>query len=76
MPLTVHGTRKDARLVVAELTVKPAGIRAPRLTSTKTGSRRVVTLSPLLTEMVETTRTKYGDITTWPPEWVPLPPFE
>ena len=41
------------------------GIRAPRLTPTKTGSRRVVTLSPSLVEMVEAARTKYGEITTW-----------
>ncbi|MCP3879378.1 MAG: site-specific integrase [Sulfitobacter sp.] len=41
------------------------GIRGPRLTPTKTGSRRVVTLSPSLVEMVEAARAKFGDITTW-----------
>jgi integrase len=41
------------------------GVRAPRLKPTKTGSRRVVTLSPALLAMVEEARAKYGDVTTW-----------
>lgn len=41
------------------------GVRAPRLKPTKTGSRRVVTLSPALLTMVADARAKYRDITTW-----------
>lgn len=41
------------------------GVRAPRRQPTKTGSRRVVTLSPALLAMVEEARVKFGDITTW-----------
>ena len=40
------------------------GVRAPRLKSTKTGSRRVVTLGPALLTKVTAARAKYGDITT------------
>jgi len=41
------------------------GVRAARFKPTKTGSRRVVTLSPALLAMVEEARAKYGDVTTW-----------
>jgi integrase len=41
------------------------GIRAQRLTPTKTGSRRVVTLSPSLFEMVAEKAAKYGEVTDW-----------
>ncbi len=41
------------------------GVRAARLKPTKTGSRRVVTLSPVLLAMVEEARGKYGSVTTW-----------
>ncbi|MCP3911826.1 MAG: site-specific integrase [Actinomycetia bacterium] len=41
------------------------GVRTPRLKPTKTGSRRVVTLSPALLAMVEETRAQYGEIATW-----------
>ncbi|MEO0492048.1 MAG: site-specific integrase [Actinomycetota bacterium] len=39
--------------------------RAPRLQPTKTGSRRVVTLSPSLVEMVGDKAVKYADVTDW-----------
>lgn len=41
------------------------GVRAPRLQPTKTGSRRVVSLSQSLVEMVEEKAAKYADVTEW-----------
>ena len=41
------------------------GVRAPRLQATKTGSRRVVTLSPSLVEQVGEKATKYAEVTEW-----------
>ncbi len=52
----------DGQIIVS---TNAEGVRAPRLKPTKTGSRRVVTLSPALLTMLEEARAKYGDITTW-----------
>ena len=41
------------------------GVRAARLEPTKTGSRRVVTLSSSLVEMVGEKAAKYADVTHW-----------
>ena len=41
------------------------GVRAARLEPTKTGSRRVVTLSSSLVEMVGEKAAKYADVTQW-----------
>ena len=52
----------DGQIIVS---TNAEGVRAPRLKPTKTGSRRVVTLSPPLLAMVGKARNKYGAITTW-----------
>ncbi|MCP4384712.1 MAG: hypothetical protein GY798_25415 [Hyphomicrobiales bacterium] len=49
----------DGQIIVSTID----GVRAPRLQPTKTGSRRVVTLSPALLTMVDDARATYGDIT-------------
>ena len=52
----------DGQIIVS---TDAEGVRAARLKPTKTGSRRVVTLSPALLAMVDEARAKYGDTTTW-----------
>ena len=52
----------DGQIIVS---TDAEGVRAARLKPTKTGSRRVVTLSPTLLAMVDEARAKYGDTTTW-----------
>jgi integrase len=52
----------DGQIIVS---TNAEGVRAPRLKPTKTGSRRVVTLSAPLLAMVEEARAKYGHATTW-----------
>jgi integrase len=51
----------DGQIVVSTLD----GVRAPRLQPTKTGSRRVVTLSPSLVDMVGEKAAKFAEVTTW-----------
>ncbi len=52
----------DGQIIVSS---NADGVRAARLRPTKTGSRRVVTLSAALLVMVEEARAKYGETTTW-----------
>ncbi len=52
----------DGQIVVS---TDAEGVRAPRLQPTKTGSRRVVTLSPSLVEQVGEKAAKYAEVTEW-----------
>ena len=52
----------DGQIVVS---TDGKGVRAPRLQATKTGSRRVVALSPSLVEMVGEKAAKYAEVTAW-----------
>ncbi|MFV0523196.1 MAG: tyrosine-type recombinase/integrase [Acidimicrobiales bacterium] len=51
----------DGQIIVST----QGGVRAPRLEPTKTGSRRVVTLSASLVAQVGEKAAKYGEVTEW-----------